>query len=122
MFFFHQLSRFEDSLEIIEKESYKQSIYYGLLLRTLPKIKGKVQIFFAIQLIICIALGYYLFVFSALYRASQWALIKNYLIGLAESMTETFIISLLVTLLRVIGIKKKNKYLYNTSKFINDKF
>ena len=46
----------------------------------------------------------------------------NYAIGVAESMLISFGLAFIISLLRYLGLMYKWKYLYNTSKYLFEKF
>ena len=53
---------------------------------------------------------------------SKVNIIINYLMSLFEGIITAVSVSFIVTFTRKIGLVYKNKYLYNASKFINNKF
>ena len=85
-------------------------------------LKIKVITFFIISFLSSIFITFYLFVFCQLYERSQGSLIINYLMGLIESFAYSVGISLIICILRLIGIRFKIIYLYRTSVYIDNKF
>ena len=57
-----------------------------------------------------------------MYYNSQIGLLYNYSLGIVESLIVSIISSMIVSILRLIGLKCKYKQIFETSKFINDKF
>ena len=82
----------------------------------------RVIIFFVFQIIIIIFCTYYLFIFFTIYHKSQMSLLKNYLISLLENWLINLVIAIFIVVFRKVGIYYKNKYLYNTSKFLDKNF
>ena len=50
------------------------------------------------------------------------SLLKNYLISLIEGWSINILIALLVVVFRKLGIHFRSKYIYNTSKYIDNNF
>ena len=65
---------------------------------------------------------YYLFIFCKIYEKSQISLLKNYFLGIAESMIISGSITFLIAFLRYISLKCKSKNIYRTSVYLNEKF
>ena len=57
-----------------------------------------------------------------MYYNSQLGLLYNYSLGIVESLIVSIISSMIASILRLIGLKFKYKQIFETSKFINDKF
>ena len=65
---------------------------------------------------------YYIVIFCVIYSLSKYDLLINYLFSIVESIVISIILAVIITLLRKIGLMYINKYFYNTSKFIDQKF
>ena len=50
------------------------------------------------------------------------SLLTNYLVSIIEDLIIDFIIVVIIIVLRKLAFYFKNKYLYNTSKYINEHF
>ena len=85
------------------------------------KIKIKFISFFIISYIFLLFFWYYLSMFCAIYKNSQYHLIKETLISFALSMLYPFVINLLPGIFRIPSLsdsKNKKKCLYNFSKVL----
>ena len=85
-------------------------------------LKIKIIIFFINEITVIIICFYYIIIFTIIYKKSQISLLLNYLISILEDLIKSLIISSIIVLTRKIGISCLNKYVYNTSKYINEKF
>ena len=101
----------------------KQSFHYFRNLKKLfLYLKIKFICFYISQLIILAICIYYIVIFCVLYVNSQRSLIVNYCFSLVESIITSFAVTTVILITRMIGLSCKNKELYNTSKYINEKF
>ena len=66
-------------------------------------------------------MAYYIVIFCAIYQESQNSLLINYIMGFIESIIANICISLIICVLRIIGLNYKNKYFYRTSVFLDQK-
>ena len=114
--------------EIIEERleqilQMKKAYNYPFALnKFLKKLKLKVLIYIFKEIIIIIFCFYYLIIFTIVYSYSKMSLLYNYLYSLIEQLIESLIISIIVSITRKISLKISSRYLYNTSKYVNDKF
>ena len=96
---------------------------YILTFRKLYKIIIiKVLFFFLFSLILSAFMMIYILIFCQIYKKSQNSLLINYLLGIIESLVYSVSISLIICVLRFIGLKCKLKYFYRTSVFLDEKF
>jgi hypothetical protein len=111
----------EGRIELIHeiKEEYR---YLRALNKFLRKLKIRIVFFLLTEIIIIPFCSYYLIIFFTVYKESRTSLLINFLSSLLESLTKTIIITFIIVLTRSIGLSYKNKYLYNTSKYINENF
>ena len=65
---------------------------------------------------------YYLVTFCEIYSKSQISLLKAYLTSLVEGIITNIIIAVVISGTRIYGIKFRNKYIFNTSNYIDKKF
>ena len=109
--------RFERISEIKYEEHYIRNVnqYFRFL-------KIKFSCFFISELIIISSCFYYVVIFCIVYSCSKISLLINYLTSLLEGLIISVGITIIIAFTRVIGIKCFNKRLYNTSKYINDKY
>ena len=79
----------------------------------------KLGIFFLMQFLFLLFFWYFTSCFCAVYVNTQKHLIKNCIISFLFSMIFPFFYVIIITILRLVGIRKKNKILYNISKFLS---
>ena len=109
--------RIELILDLKSKNDYiRNLIIYNKYLRL------KFICFFIGEIFIVSGSFYYIVIFCIVYNSSKVNIIINYLLSLVESLITALIISIIISITRKIGLYCKNKYFYNTSKYINDKF
>ena len=109
--------RLEQTLEM------KKALYYQRIMEKFVKfLKIKIFIFIIKEIIIIIISFYYIIIFCIVYSYSQKSLLYNYLTSLLEQILKTFFISIIIAILRKESLSLLNRYIYNTSKYINDKF
>ena len=120
-FFLEYSPLIEDRLEqIVEiKNEYD---YLKVLEKFFRNLKIKIIIFFINEITVVIISFYYIVIFTIIYNKSQTSLVINYLWSLLEDLIKSLIITIIIVLTRKIGISCSNKYIYNTSKYINEKF
>ena len=109
--------RLEQILEIKREYFYLNAIKHFFRI-----FKIKLIFFFVNQIIIISCCYYYIVIFCIIYSCSQVSLLTNYLTSILEGIITSIIISIIITITRKIGIIFKNRYIYNTSKYINEHF
>jgi hypothetical protein len=121
MHFLESAKSMGEKIELIHeiKSEYK---YLYALSKVLKFIKIRIAFTLFTEIIIMGCCLYYLSIFFTVYRESRTSLLINFLSSLLESLIKTITIIVVVALTRLVGLSYKNKYLYNTSKFINDTF
>ena len=114
--------------EIIEERldqilQMKRSNNYPIALtKFLKSLKLKVLLYIFKEIFIILISFYYLIIFTIVYSYSKISLLYNFLYSLIEKILESLIISIIIAFTRKISIQFSNRYIYNTSKYINDKF
>ena len=112
-----KLIRYSFAFELMKEEKNEKD-YLNYVNRLLKIVKRRLILYFIIEIILTFLCCYYLYIFCAIYQKSQISLVINYFIGLLLSLGISFIISLIVTLLRIISLKCKIKNLYYSSRFL----
>ena len=79
----------------------------------------KLGIFFLMQFLFLLFFWYFTSSFCAVYVNTQKHLFKNCIISFLFSMIFPFFYVIIITILRLVGIRKKNKILFNISKFLS---
>ena len=101
----------------------KRANKYPYILSTFLKyLKLKVLLYTFKELFIIFFCFYYLIIFTIIYSYSKNSLLFNFLYSLIEKIIQSLIISISIATIRKIGLTFSNRYIYNTSKYINDKF
>ena len=78
--------------------------------------------FFVVQGIINLDMCYYLMIFCTIYHNTEGSIMVNYIVGIAESLLISLGLSIIISLIRYLSLKKKWKSIYYTSKYIFEKF
>ena len=122
IFYFIEFSeKLEDIFEEI-CEIKNEFDYLFLVSKFLKYIKKRIILFIIIELIIITISFYFINIFCIVYNKSQKSLLFNYLLSLLEGLIKSIIVITLIVATRKIGIKYKNRYLFNTSKYIDKYF
>ena len=112
---------FEDKIEQI-KEIRRENIFLRVFKIILREIKIRVILFFVCEIVLIFCCTYYLFIFFTIYHKSQISLLKSYLISLLETWLINLLIAIFIVIFRKLGIYFRNKYVYNTSKYLDKNF
>jgi len=120
-YYLELLIGFEEKINNI-KEIKKEIAFLRVSKLILREIKVRVILFFIIENVIIFFCTYYMFIFFTIYHKSQMSLLKNYLISLIEGWSINILIALLIVVFRKLGIYFRNKYIYNTSKYMDNNF
>jgi len=86
--------------------------------KVIKRIKIKCFIYFIISVILLLFFWYYLSVFCAVYKNTQFSLIKDTFISYITSMIYPFLFDLFPGIFRIIGLRNKIKCLYITNNII----
>ncbi len=115
-YFIGLLIRHHLIFSLIEKEvtNSKMFLYHYKKVNKFMLIQS--WIFYLIAFTTCIGMTYYLGIFCVLYKQSQTSLLKNYFIGVAESVAITVGVTLIGFILRVIGLKYHKIQIYRSSR------
>ena len=112
---------YHESLILLVKEVKRKSDYILTFMRLYLVIKIKSFGYYLLSFIFIITMTYYLMLFCTIYHESQKSLLINYMMGIIESLITSICITLIICVFRLIGLNYKNKYLYRTSVFIDQK-
>ena len=101
----------------------KKALYYEIIMnKFLKNLKVKIFLFILKEVLIIFISFYYIIIFCIVYNYSRLSLLYNYLISLLEELIKSIIITIIIAVLRKGGLFLLNHYIYNTSKYINNKF
>lgn len=117
-----KLAEYASTMELMIKDEYKKNRYLLNVVKFKKYITFKLVCFFIIQTIINFLMCYYLMIFCTVYHKTQGSIMINYLIGVAESMIISLVLTLITSIIRFLSIKNKWKYVYNTSKYLFENF
>ena len=90
--------------------------------KLIKKLKIKFVFYFILSFLLLLFFWYYVSIFDAVYRNTQYHLIKDTIIGFCFSLIYPFIINLFPGFFRLTALhdpEKDKKYLYNFSKIFN---
>ena len=116
------LVEFSELLELIINNVYRRRYYYLNIIKFKKYLIIKLTFFYIIQILFNTCMCYYLTIFCVVYHQTQKNVILNYILGIIESLSFSLGLSIIIAFLRFISIKMKNKTLYNTSKYLFEKF
>ena len=111
----------EERWELISE--LKVEYYYLLNVNIFFRyLKLKFIGFFICEIILISGCFYYIVIFCIVYNKSRGSLVVNYLSSLLEELITSFAITAIILVTRKIGLACLNRHLYNTSKYINNRF
>ena len=122
IFYIKKLVTFREYLASLVKDINRQNSFILTFKKLYIILKIKAIIYFIISFILTLFIIFYLLIFCQIYKKSQNSLIINYLMSLIESLVYSVAISLIICILRFIGLKCKNIYCYRTSVFLDQNF
>ena len=121
-YFLWKLANYAEFLEFIIKDVNYKSKYYLNIMRFKKFLCIKLSAFFFFQILINLAMCYYLMIFCSVYHNTQGSVLINYLTGVIESIIISFAFTLIISILRTISIKCRSKSAYYTSKYFFENF
>ena len=116
------LVEYTELLEMILNQIVDKKFYFLNIMKFKKYLTIKLVIFYSLQTLLSLCMCYYLTIFCIIYRQTQGSIMINYLTGIAQSVTISLILSFVTSFLRYASIKNKIKILYNTSKYLFEKF
>ena len=112
------LSNSKKQFNKIIKERQDKIEYLTKMEKELQKFKKKIIFYFIIIFILGIFFAYYVSAFCAVYQNSQTFWLFGCLESLALDAITPFIICLVLSILRYIGLKKRSKCPYKSAKYL----
>jgi len=119
-FYMKKLGEYSNFLEILIRDITYVKYYYINLIRFRKYFKVKLSFFYFTQFLINILMTYYITIFCIIYSKTQVSFILNYFYGVAESFAISLELSIIITIMRYIGLKYKRIKFYRTSQFLNN--
>jgi hypothetical protein len=120
-YYLNKLVGFEEIFDQI-KEIRKEDEFLRIVKIIVREMKIRVVLFFLCEIIIILFCTYYMFIFFTIYHKSQMSLLKSYLISILENWLINLLVVVFIVIFRKIGIYYRNKYIYNTSKYLDNNF
>ena len=114
-----KLTTFSGSLELFAKEHMKEKEYIEHLKVMIKIIKIKLILFLGYEFVMMTVYLYFLSAFCAVYKASQWNWFTNGITSNVISLLTAFGITLVISILRFLGISCNSERLYNISLYLN---
>ena len=111
----------EETFEYI-KEIKIRFFYFFNFFKFFKILKIKFFLFLINQIFVASCCFYYIIIFFILYTCTISSLMISYLTSLLESFITSIVITIIITFLRKISFTCSNRNIYNTSKYINEKF
>jgi hypothetical protein len=121
-FIISKLANYADVLEFIIKDSALQRDYLLNIVKFKKYLNIKMSCFFLVELIINFGMCYYLMIFCTIYHKTQGSIMKNYALGIAQSMIISFGLSIIMSLMRYLSLTYRWKSFYNSSKYLFENF
>ena len=122
IFYIKKLVTFREYLTLMIRDINRKNSFILTFKKLYLILKIKAIIFFIISFVLTIFIIFYLLIFCQMYKKSQNSLIINYLMSLIESLIYSVGMSLIICILRFIGLKGKYIYLYRTSVYLDQNF
>ena len=119
--FSRQFFIYNESLLLLIKDVKRKSDFILTFMKLYLVIKIKSFCYFFLSFIFIITMTYYIVIFCAIYQESQNSLLINYFLSFIESIITSICITIVICVLRIIGLNYQNKYFYRTSVFLDQK-
>ena len=120
MYFINKLGSYEEYLSQMVRDICKEYEFILIFKKLFLVLKIKVFLFYSISFILSLFFTLYLLIFCQIYKKSQGSLIVNYVIGFIESLIYSVGVSLIICILRYLGLKKRLIHIYRTSVYLNE--
>ena len=116
------LANYSEFLELIIKDVVFSQDFFLNIIKFKKYLMIKLIFFYVIQTIINFGMCYYLMIFCTIYHKTQGSIMINYIIGIAESMAISFGLAFITSFIRYLSLKYRWKSMFNTSKYMFQKF
>ena len=118
-YYFDYSELIEERLEQV-LEMNKSPYYKRVMDNFLKRLKSKIFLFIIKEILILLLCFYYIIIFCIIYSFSRLSLLYNYFYSLLEDIIKSILITCLVSILRKTSLSLLNRYIYNTSKYLNE--
>ena len=103
-------------------EMRKAYYYQDILDKFIKKLKLKIFIFITKEIFVIIFCFYYMIIFCNIFNYSKLSLVYNFISSLIEQIIISLLTTIIIAALRRLSLIFSNRYMYNISKYINDKY
>ena len=107
----------EDNILIFKSEKISNNMLNNAR-KTSIILQLKFLYFFILSFIFLLLIWYYITCFCAVYKNTQYHLIKDTIIGFANSLISPFALKLIPGIFRLYGLKHKNVFIYKLNKIL----
>ena len=107
----------EDNILIFKSEKISNNMLNNAR-KTSIILQLKFLYFFILSFIFLLLIWYYITCFCAVYKNTQYHLIKDTIIGFAISLISPFALKLIPGIFRLYGLKHKNVFIYKLNKIL----
>ena len=121
MHFIQKLVSYSEYLSVMVREVNKKHEFISTFKKLYLVLKIKIFFFFSISFILSLFFTLYLLIFCQIYNKSQISLLVNYIMGIVESLAYSVGVSLIICILRFLGLKLRSINLYRTSVYLDEK-
>ena len=121
-YYISSLINYGELLEMIIKNVVKKKIYFLNMAKFKKLLVIKLIFFYSFLYISYFSMFYYITIFCTVYSKTQKSFLINYFIGMAESILISLLLSIITSSLRYISLSYRIKILYNTSRYLFEKF
>ena len=122
VFIISKLVNYPEVLDIILKSVKDEKNFYYNIIRFFKYVTLRLTFYFFFELFLSLLMTYYLFIFCSVYHQSQSSVMINYIIGACISLAKSVGISIIITIIRYLSIKNRSMNLFNTSRYLYDRF
>ena len=119
-FIFVKLAKFAIYFDAIEQEVKNEKDFVNVCRKVIPLVRVKLFFFFVLEYIVFACFFYYVTIFCIVYRNNQIKWISDCITRICVSIILSFVICVIGSMIKVIGIKNQSKVLYNISIYINE--
>ena len=117
-----KLANYADVLEFIIKESVLKKDYFLSIVKFKKYFNLKLTFFYILQIIINFGMCYYLMIFCTIYQKTQGSIMKNYILGIGQSLVISLGLTIIISLMRYLSLTYRWKSFYNSSKYLFENF
>ncbi len=122
VYFTTNIKNYPESVKSIIDNVKIENQYFNIVEKLLKIINFIFYLLFILESCFLFFMGYYLFIFGVIYSKSVFSCLMDSILSFLEKALMSLIFVLLIAALRKLSLKFKCRKVYNTSKYLNDKF